>query len=372
MTAEEPTAIDPEATPTVLVVDDDTLDRERYRRALCDDHRLVEATSVDSARDLLVKTRIDVALVDYRLSDGHGLELAQELAKLDIPMILVTGVGTEHVAADAFKQGCLEYLSKDGLNTAAIRLAVTHVMEKALFNRVIDEKRQKLKQYAQELERVNEELSVFASFVAHDLLEPLRSIEDSATRLGQLLALEDEDEVAQMLAFHHSESKRAAQLIQRLLEYARVDHARVHFQTVSLSEVVSKVADSLQAVIESSGAKIRSESLPNIVGDPLQLHQLFQNVIGNSIKHADGRAIEISISAQSRADHAWEITVRDDGQGMNSEELQSLLAGHMKRGIGLEICKKVVLRHQGTLHMDSSPGQGMTVSITLPDNLQIS
>jgi CheY-like chemotaxis protein len=110
---------------TILLVDDDALDRAAVRRLAAGPlapHRIVEAASCAEARACLAEGRFDLALVDYKLGDGDGTELAPLLTARDIPTIFVTGAGSELVAVQALRLGVRDYVVKDVQSTHLLLL----------------------------------------------------------------------------------------------------------------------------------------------------------------------------------------------------------------------------------------------------------
>jgi light-regulated signal transduction histidine kinase (bacteriophytochrome) len=166
---------------------------------------------------------------------------------------------------------------------------------------------------------------------------------------------------------------RMKQLIEDLLEYSRVGTRGRGFEEVEASAALAKALANLRAARESSGAHITHDALPLVYADPSQLTQLFQNLIGNSIKFRGETAPRIHVSAETRAE-VWVFTVRDNGIGMDPQYSDRIFMMFQRlhnkveypgTGIGLAICKKIVDRHGGRIWVDSRPGAGSTFGFTL-------
>jgi light-regulated signal transduction histidine kinase (bacteriophytochrome) len=139
--------------------------------------------------------------------------------------------------------------------------------------------------------------------------------------------------------------------------------------------MLERVTRSLEVAIAESGAAITHDPLPTVVGDPVGLGQLLQNLVGNAVKFHGEESPEIHISAQ-RQERAWLFAVRDNGIGIAPEYQDRIFVLFQRlhgrdeytgTGIGLAICKKIVERHGGNLWVESTPGGGSTFLFTIPD-----
>jgi two-component system sensor kinase FixL len=239
-----------------------------------------------------------------------------------------------------------------------------------------------LRRVAEELRRSNRELQDFAAVASHDLQEPLRKIRTFADRLATRQASMDpqaQDYVARM----ESAAERMQSLIDGLLSYSRVTTSRP-FGPVMLGEIVHEVLADLEAPIDETGAVVRTDSLPTIDADGLQMRQLFQNVIGNALKYRHaGVAPEIHLTSHATIElddpggpiQGVRIEVADNGIGFEQRYAERIF-GQFQRlhgrgeyegtGMGLAICRKIVERHGGSIVARSEPGHGATITIELP------
>ncbi|MCJ7667973.1 MAG: ATP-binding protein, partial [Anaerolineae bacterium] len=122
-----------------------------------------------------------------------------------------------------------------------------------------------------------------------------------------------------------------------------------------------------------SGAVVTHGPLPTVMADGSQLIQLFQNLIGNAIKFRSDKQPEVNVGAE-RKEYEWLFSVQDNGIGINPDYHQRIF-GIFERlhgteypgtGIGLAICKKIVVRHGGRIWVDSQPGKGSIFHFTIP------
>ena len=229
-----------------------------------------------------------------------------------------------------------------------------------------------------DLTAANEELQQFAYVASHDLQEPLRTV----TSFTQLLQAryrgkfdEDADEFMEHIV---SASRRMTDLINGLLALVRLRKEGQAAVPISFSDLVQEVRSSLAASIAENGAEITDEGLPNLVVNRVQLLQLLQNLISNSIKYRRPEvAPRIHVTATREGTH-WVFNVQDNGRGFDQQFaerifglFQRLSGGVDGTGIGLSIARKIVERHGGRIWAKSVEGSGSTFSFSLPTSLEV-
>ncbi|MEP6809464.1 MAG: CHASE3 domain-containing protein, partial [Chthoniobacterales bacterium] len=234
----------------------------------------------------------------------------------------------------------------------------------------------------QSLRHSNQELEQFASIASHDMQEPLRKIQAFGDRLqthcGGELGEQGRDYLARMLA----SAGRMRALIDALLTFSRVTTKAQPFVEVDLAAVTADVLADLDSLIHRNGGTVEVGPLVCLEADALQMRQLFQNLIGNGLKffrpgvpplvRVTSRLLPADDGSQSPQ---VEISVADNGIGFEEVyldrifELFQRLHGRNEyegTGMGLAICRKIVLRHGGNLTARSAPDAGATFLITLP------
>ncbi|MCZ7647995.1 MAG: PAS domain S-box protein [Planctomycetota bacterium] len=169
-----------------------------------------------------------------------------------------------------------------------------------------------LRDYAQRLERSNRELESFASVASHDLQEPLRKVVAFGQRLRAKLAAEADPEAQDYLKRMTDAAQRMQQLINDLLSFSRVTSKAQPFVPVDLGAVVREVVEDLETRIEKEQGRVTVGPLPDLDADPLQMRQLFQNLIGNALKfRRPGVPPEVTIEGRR-------IEAREGGGGVPS------------------------------------------------------
>lgn len=231
-----------------------------------------------------------------------------------------------------------------------------------------------LQRQAHQLAASNAELEQFAYIASHDLKAPLRSISSFAQLIERRSGAELKPEAREFLGYIREGVDRMQALVDDLLRLSRVEAKRLEPARVSLDAVVEQARQALSADINASGARLHVGPLPELVGDPRMLLQLFQNLVSNAIKfQRPGTVPEIWIKADTGDDRV-EVTVRDNGIGVEPRFLDHIFQLFKRlhtpdqypgTGLGLAICRKVVQLHGGEIWAESAPGEGLTVIFTL-------
>lgn len=233
--------------------------------------------------------------------------------------------------------------------------------------------------YAAELERSNYELEHFAYAASHDLQEPLRKIRVFGERLQKrnkgILDARSQDYIARM----NNAAERMLSLIEGLLALSRVTTKAAPFEQTDLNQIVQEVILDLETRIEDVTGRIDVAALPTIEADPMQMRQLFQNLIINGLKfQREGVSPVVKITGEPFHDNGRDcvhLYVADNGIGIEEAYLERIFEVFQRlysrnkyegSGVGLAICRRIVERHHGTIAARSVPGEGATFIVTLP------
>lgn len=234
-----------------------------------------------------------------------------------------------------------------------------------------------LERQAQELSRSNLELQQFAYVASHDLQEPLRKIQAFGdllkTRYADTLSEQGRDYLTRM----QNAAGRMQLLINDLLSLSRAGTRRQMFASVDLNNVTNAVLSDLEIRIEQLGATVNVGSLPTIEADAVQLTQLIQNLVGNSLKfHKPNESPVVTVSSKVLLEEGiCELTIADNGIGFDEKYLDRIfqvfqrLHGRTEyegTGVGLAVCRRIVERHGGTITAHSIQGEGAQFVVTLP------
>jgi PAS domain S-box-containing protein len=243
------------------------------------------------------------------------------------------------------------------------------------------ESEERLNRTIEALTRSNTDLESFAYAASHDLREPLTTVVRYAQFLESRHRGSLDEGGAEALDFIQKGVRQMMRLVEGLLDYARVESGDRRLTTVDAGAVVAEVREALKAPIAEAEAEIRVGALPPLVGDPLQMTQLFQNLIANAVKYrAPERRLVVSISGRLLPNGDSEIRVADNGIGIDPAyrdqvfvifkrlHTQEAIPGG---GIGLALCKRIVERHSGRIRIEDTPGGGTTFVFTIGARLAI-
>lgn len=275
----------------------------------------------------------------------------------------------------------IEAINKKGIEfSISLTISPVGIKDKILFIgfiRDITQRKQiegEIKQKSEELIRSNQELEQFAYVASHDLQEPLRTISNFVGMLEKTQHGKIDNDANNYLNFIISATSRMQNLIKDLLDYSRVGKS-ITFSIVDCNSILKDVLAGMDASIKESNAIITSDILPKVKGNDIQLKQLFQNLISNSIKFRKKDSVpEIKITVEEKPTEYF-FAVKDNGIGIDEKHINKLFVLFQRlhpeteypgTGIGLATSKKIVLLHGGKIWVESKLGEGSVFYFTLP------
>jgi signal transduction histidine kinase len=242
----------------------------------------------------------------------------------------------------------------------------------------------KLEVVNEKLVRSNSDLEQFAYVASHDLQEPLRKIQIFTELAEKNMGKEESKTYFEKI---HASARRMTDLIKAVLNYSRLSKTGDQFEEIDLNKTVENIQTDFELLIAEKKATIKSDVLPVISGIPLQINQLFLNLMNNSLKFSVKPPV---ITIQSRIlsesevrmhenlnanTHYTELIFRDNGIGFEQQYADQIFTIfqrlHDKKnyegtGIGLALCKKIVENHHGFIAVESELGKGAAFYIYLP------
>ncbi len=235
------------------------------------------------------------------------------------------------------------------------------------------EAEEKLQRAHDELARSNSELEQFAYVASHDLQEPLRMVSSYTQLLARRYGDKLDADAKEFMGYIVDGATRMKQLIEDLLAYSRVGTRGRELKPVPVEAPLRRAITNVRAAVEESGASVSYDAMPTVLGDEMQLAQLFQNLLGNALKFRSTSVPRIHVSAKE-LETECEFGVQDNGIGIEPQYFERIFMVFQRlhnkgeypgTGIGLAICKKVVERHGGRIWVSSQPGEGTTFHFTL-------
>jgi signal transduction histidine kinase len=227
----------------------------------------------------------------------------------------------------------------------------------------------------EQLTRSNRELESFASVASHDLQEPLRKILAFGDRLRMQTGGSLDPAAADSLTRMLNAATRMQTLINDLLAFARVGSRAQDFVRVNLDAILTDVLVDLESRISDAGGTVHFEPMPEIEADPLQMRQLFQNLLSNALKFRRPGVPPV-VRIRSHADDGRAIIeIEDNGIGFEAQYAERIFGifqrlhgrgAYEGTGIGLAICRRIVERHHGSISASGRLGEGAMFRVTLP------
>jgi signal transduction histidine kinase len=382
----------------LLLVEDDPgfarLLREMFKHEGSPETDVTHVDSIVAAEKELAAATFDIILLDPGLPDSQGIQSVRRAhaSAPRVPLVVLTGRDDESLALQALQAGAQDYLVKGRIDSRGLmrflRYAVErHAMEDALFaeRERARSGQEDLRAVTEELERSNRELEAFATIASHDLQEPVRKIQAFGDRLAEHASAVLDEQARDYLGRMTDAASRMQTLINDLLEYSQVTMRPEPPRPVDLNLVVFEVLSDLDERVTAAHGRVVVGQLPTILATPLQMRQLFQNLIANGLKfHPLDVAPIVRIDASPGGagkpgrvrdrDSLW-IRVRDNGIGFEDKYVEKIFAPFQRlhgrdayegTGMGLAICRRIVAVLGGTLTATSAPGDGATFLIRLP------
>ena len=233
-----------------------------------------------------------------------------------------------------------------------------------------------LKLKLEELAFSNTELEQFAYISSHDLQEPLRMITSYLQLLQRRYQGNLDEKADKYIYFAVDVASRMQNMINDLLNFSRVTTRAREPETTNCKFILNQALSNLRMIIEEKKATISHGPLPEVIVDPTQLVQVFQNLIINGIKFHIEEAPKIHIAAEKK-EIEWIFSVQDNEIGIEPQHFERIFE-FFKRlhnreecsgtGMGLAICKKIVEGHGGCIWVESELGKGSTFYFTLSIN----
>ncbi|MCQ3937175.1 MAG: hypothetical protein DPW18_09025 [Chloroflexi bacterium] len=239
--------------------------------------------------------------------------------------------------------------------------------------------RKELQEARAELDSVQRQMRLqddFVSTISHELRTPLGFIKGYSTSLLRQDTTWDDETQREFLTIIDEEADRLTKLIEDMLESARLQSKTLQFKfsPLRLDALIRDVSTRVNTHHPNLNIEFFLEPLPPVLGDGVRLSQVFENLFSNAIKYAPGSKITIKARA---LDNKVLISFGDEGDGIPEDFLPFLFERFYRvpgertvtgTGLGLYICKQIVMAHHGKIWVESMLDKGTTFFIELPAN----
>jgi signal transduction histidine kinase len=323
----------------------------------------------------LAKGGVDIVLLDMGLPDGHGIDTVRRAhaAAPGIPVIVLTGLDDEALAAEAMKEGAQDYLIKGQIENRALPRALRYAIE-----------RHRMQNEAATIQTHQMEFKdKFLSHVSHELRSPLTAIYQFVTILLDRLAGELNPEQHEYLEIIARNVKQLQSMINDLLEVSSLQAGKlvIQPQCVSISDTIAYAIDTLQGAATAKTISLVSDvpvKMPPVWADPTRLRQILIILLDNAIKFTPSHGtVKVQVRSPEKNRGHLLLEVSDSGSGISPDKTELIFerlfqasdpaaAGREGLGLGLYICKELVTRQGGQIWANTIPGQGAVFSVTLP------
>jgi signal transduction histidine kinase len=353
----------------ILVVDDSP-DNVFLIKTILEEEGYTVSTAENGASALaqLETSTCDLVLLDLMMPGIDGYEVTkrvrQNTALPFIPILLITAHDSPNVA--------------QGLDLGADDFIRKPVTVDELLARVRSLLR--LKHSIDERDEIARQRQDFVSRLTHDLRTPLVAA-DRMLLLFQDGALGNlSDQMQEVIEIMARSNSNLLAMVNTLLEVYRFEAGRktLAFQPVNLSQLLEEVSQELSSLAAQKELAVNLDlgeesGISKVMGDRLELHRLFTNLIGNAIKFTDTGSVTIRITPATASDEYITVEVADTGPGIPPEEQATLFerfrqGSHKSSGsgLGLYLSRRIVEAHQGTILMNSEVGKGSVFTVRLP------
>jgi signal transduction histidine kinase len=362
----------------VLLVEDNEGDarllRQMFRKEKPGSFELTHLSRMTQALSHLAHGGVDIVLLDMGLPDGHGLDTVRRArtAAPGVPLIVLTGLDDEELAAGAMKEGAQDYLIKGQIENRALPRALRHAIDRQRMQTETELIRTNQLQFKDE----------FLSHVSHELRSPLTAIYQFVTILLDRLAGDLNPEQHDYLEIVLRNIKQLQSMINDLLEVTRslAGKLSVELQRVSISETIVYAVHTLQGIAGTKGISLSfdaSARLPLAYADPTRLRQILIILLDNAIKFTPaGGAVKVQAGVSEKDHFFLLVEVSDTGCGIGPDMTERIFerlyqitdsseAGRKGLGLGLHISKELVTRLGGTIWVTSELRKGSCFSFTV-------
>jgi signal transduction histidine kinase len=370
----------------VLLADDNTDMREYVGRLLAGRYDLTMARDGEEAFEKMLFVKPHLLLTDVMMPklDGFGLlkKIRNHPEIKTIPVIFLSARAGEESKVEGLQAGADDYLVKpfsareliarvDGnLRINAAREQQANILEQEVKRRT-----KELHKLNLSLQQSNDDLRQFAHVASHDLKEPVRKVKVYMGRLQDDPGTAFSEKAGTYLEKINSAANRMLSMIEGVLHYSTINSTEEETELVDINRLLKNIESDLELLIQQKKATLSFSGLPSVEGAPVLLYQLFYNLINNSLKFSKSDTPCIITITAAIGTEDTGIIVADNGIGFDQGQAESIFDTFTRlntkdryegTGLGLSLCKKIVVRHGGEISASGKKGEGAVFRIRLP------
>ncbi|NIM12983.1 MAG: response regulator [Candidatus Aminicenantes bacterium] len=357
--------------PLILIAEDipqnlevvcNILRKEGYRLAMAGNGR--------QALEMVPNVVPDLILLDIMMPEMDGFEVCQHLQKdpetKEIPVIFLTAKAETADIVKGFELGAVDYVTKPFKGTELLARVRTHL---------------ELKFSREALKELNATKDKFFSIIAHDLKDPLQFLLLAADSLHNNYDNLDESKRKNYIHRFYNNSHLISALLENLLQWARSQTRSLEIkpEKIDIPALAAESINLLEGNAQKKNIRISTQIAPGTFafGDKNMIRTVLRNLISNGVKFTPPGGEVIVNAAISAKDNRVEVTVTDNGIGMDAQYVDGLFRIDVKQnipgtakergtGLGLILCKEFLEKNNGSIEVSSEPGKGSCFTFTLP------
>lgn len=378
-----------ERTATVLVVDDEPLNRTLLRERLRPEgYQVLEASSGQEALDTLEREPVDLLLLDVRMPGMDGLEVCRRVRAAPrqgyLPVVLLTALSGQSDRHEGLAAGADEFLSKPidarELLLRARALIRLRQQDRTIRAQIAHAREQEavIRSQLEELRHLAELKDDLFALVVHDLRNPLTGLAGYIELLREELARSGAERAQQLAERAHASAARLRTMLEELLEVQRLEQRELplELRRVSMSELANDAARTIEgaAAQRQVALEVVADERLEAELDPRLTRRALENLLGNALKFAPPRS-RVGVVARAEEGMAT-LRVEDQGPGVAATVKARLFrkfgaleaeAGPRRGfGLGLHLVRLVAEAHGGRAFVDDRPGGGAVFGLSVP------
>ena len=372
----------------VLLAEDNADMRDYVGRLLSGHYDLVTAKDGEDAFEKMATVRPDLLLTDVMMPglDGFGLlkKIRSHPGLKTTPVIFLSARAGEESRVEGLEAGADDFLVKPfsarellARVDSNLRINAARRQHASLLEQEVGRRTSELYKLNASLQQSNEDLRQFAHVASHDLKEPVRKVKVYTGRLQEDTSTSFSSKALSYLEKINSAANRMLTMIEGVLHYSTINSTEQLTESVDLNRIIRAIESDLELPIGQKKATLDYANLPTIEGASVLLYQLFYNLINNSLKFSKNELpCHIRITAEISGDRAV-IRLADNGIGFDQQQAERIFDTFSRlnakdkyegTGLGLSLCKKIVVRHGGDIEAAGKKGEGAEFLIRFPVN----